>query len=138
MPVETMFLRSLDTVDGVIDVARSSRTGPVAVDFGAWHLSIEPADLDAFIGLIGRQLAEPTANLPPLVLERGEQLNVSTADGTRGAPDPDHHLWLGSGPVFARLTFGTMSQIVGALCGARHWARLQPSPAAPGKAVRPC
>lgn len=133
MSIEELFLRQIDSIDGNIEVTAHPGQDMTCVSTGPFVWQVENADRDAVIERIGAVMADPDGKFEPFALASGETLDAWVFR-PRDLPPT---LWIGSGPTQIRLSLGTASLLVAALCEAREWQRKRIL-AASGEGVATC
>lgn len=125
MSIEELFLRQIDSVDGNFEVIEHPGQPVTCVSTGPFVWNLEHADRDAVIGLIATAMSDPNRPLPPLQLVGGEEFNAGAQVHDFAGQPSQKLLYLGSGPVFLKIHFGTASLLVAALSEARAWTHHQ-------------
>jgi hypothetical protein len=126
MPLQSMFLSHIDSLDGEIEVRAEPGLDFTSCHFGPFSLSVDHADNRAVIALIGQVMAQPDRDYPSIALESGETLQAGAHIQRNPAGDPlQKLLYISSNAIHLRLHFGTASLLVGALSEAYAWQQLQ-------------
>ena len=134
MPLQEMFLRHIDSIDGEIEVRAEPGLPFVSCHFGAFSIAVGHDDNRAMVGLIGQVMADPDRAYPSIEVDVGETVQCGAHIQRDGHGNvTERLLYLSSGAVHARLHFSTASLLVGALCEGYAWHQQQKLAAAGGE-----
>lgn len=134
MPLQELFLRHIDSIDGEIEVRAEPGLPFTSCHFGAFSIAVSDDDNRAMVALLGRVMGDPEREYPSIELDVGETVQCGAHIQRDGQGQvTERFLYLSSGPVHARLHFSTASLLVGALCEAHAWHQQRKLAAAGGE-----